>query len=131
ARLIRAAREINDGKPQWVIERVAEAAADTRPVIACLGLAYKPDVDDLRESPSIQVVAGLIEHNLGEVLVVEPFIDTLPAPLQGARLADASAAVQQADIVVLLTGHAAFRNLRLSDLDGKIVIDACGLLKTA
>lgn len=132
ARLIRAAREINDAKPGWVVERIAKKAERlSQPVIACLGLAYKPDVDDLRESPSIEVVRQVVARELGEVLVVEPYIDALPDSLPGAELADFRDAFNRSDIVVFLTGHSAFRNVRLSDLDGKIVIDSCGFLRPA
>ena len=133
ARLIRTARQINDAKPNWVVDRVAERVAErtsgAKPIIACLGLTYKPDVDDLRESPSVDVVREMLARGLGQVLVAEPYVDTLPDCLQGAELADFSDALERADIVVILTGHSAFRNLRLSDLDGKRVIDSCGFLR--
>lgn len=134
ARLIRTAREINDGKPGWVADRVADAASAVQadcPVIACLGLAYKPDVDDLRESPSIEVVRQIAARDLGEVLVVEPFVSTLPDSLPGVVLADFDDALARAHIIVFLTGHSAFRTVRLSDLDGKTVIDSCGFLRPA
>ncbi|MFK7945742.1 MAG: UDP-N-acetyl-D-mannosamine dehydrogenase [Paracoccaceae bacterium] len=133
ARLIRTAREINDGKPAWVVERIAERAGEiggnTPPVIACLGLAYKPDVDDLRESPSLEVVHQLLFRELGQVLVVEPYVNDLPDALKGADLADFRDALDRADIIVFLTAHSAFRNIRLSDLDGKRVVDSCGFLR--
>lgn len=128
AKLIRAARERNDAKPGWVIEQVRKKAASLKePVIACMGLAYKPDVDDLRESPSIEVVKGLI--GAGRVLVSEPYVDSLPTDLDGAELVDFNQAVEAADIIVFLTGHGVFRNLAMSDLDQKIVFDICGLFK--
>lgn len=133
ARLIRSAREINDAKPGWVVDRVADRVAErqssAKPVIACLGLAYKPDVDDLRESPSVAVVHEILARGLGQVLVAEPYVDALPEGLDGAELADFSDALERADIVVVLTGHSAFRNLRLSELDGKRVIDSCGFFR--
>lgn len=128
ARLIRTAREVNDAKPHWVVDKVrAKAATLKAPVIACLGLAYKPDVDDLRESPSIEVVKALI--GAGRIMVAEPYVEALPPSLEGAELVDFSAAIDAADIVVVLTGHDLFRNLDLGELDQKIVFDACGLFK--
>ncbi|MEM1297698.1 MAG: UDP-N-acetyl-D-mannosamine dehydrogenase [Pseudomonadota bacterium] len=135
ARLIRTARQINDGKPGWVVDRVAEAVqtvgpeSGPKPIIACLGLAYKPDVDDLRESPSVEVVSEILARGLGQVLVVEPYVSELPESLAGARLADFAVTLEQASVVVFLTGHSAFRNIRLSDLDGKQVVDSCGFLR--
>ena len=130
ARLIRTAREINDAKPGWVVDRVAAAALGREaPVIACLGLAYKADVDDLRESPAITVTRGLIERKIGRILVAEPHIRALPSGLPGAELVDLDEAIRAADILVFLTGHAIFRDIRLRDLDGKSVIDACGAVR--
>ena len=133
ARLIRTARQINDAKPHWVADRVAERVAErssgAKPTIACLGLAYKPDVDDLRESPSVEVVREILGRGLGNVLVAEPYVDALPPGLEAATLADFSDALERADIIVILTGHSAFRNMRISDLDGKRVIDSCGFLR--
>lgn len=132
ARLIHMARDVNDAKPVWVVDRIAEKAARLQaPVIACLGLAYKPDVDDLRESPSIEVVRDAIARGIGEVLVVEPFVSSLPGGLDGAKLADFEDAIGRADIVVVLTGHSAFRSIRISDLDGKALIDTCGLFRVS
>ncbi|MEL7445732.1 MAG: UDP-N-acetyl-D-mannosamine dehydrogenase [Pseudomonadota bacterium] len=131
SRLIRTARHVNDAKPDWVVERITETAARFKaPVIACLGLAYKPDVDDLRESPSIKVVRETVALGLGEVLVVEPYVSTLPYELGGAEHADFADAIRRADIVVVLTAHSAFRSVRISDLDGKALIDTCGLFRT-
>ncbi|MEM9060191.1 MAG: UDP-N-acetyl-D-mannosamine dehydrogenase [Pseudomonadota bacterium] len=130
ARLIRMAREVNDAKPVWVVDRIAEKAARFKsPVIACLGLAYKPDVDDLRESPSVDVVRETVARGIGEVLVVEPYVSELPSELDGAEHADFADAVRRADIIVVLTGHSAFRSVRISDLDGKALIDSCGLFR--
>ncbi|MEM7210496.1 MAG: UDP-N-acetyl-D-mannosamine dehydrogenase [Pseudomonadota bacterium] len=130
AQLIHRARDVNDGKPSWVVDRIAEKAERFKqPVIACLGLAYKPDVDDLRESPSIDVVREAVARNIGEVLAVEPYVSELPPELDGAQHADFEDAIRRADIVVVLTGHSAFRNVRVSDLDGKALIDTCGLFR--
>ncbi len=118
ARLIRAAREINDDKPQRVIERIKAALADALAAqpqrrlaelkVACLGLAFKADIDDLRESPALVIAAGLA--GLGcEVLAVEPHISTLPVVLQQphVRLTALDEALT-ADVVCVLVKHRVF-----------------------
>jgi UDP-N-acetyl-D-mannosaminuronic acid dehydrogenase len=82
ARPIRLARDINDGQPERVVQQVIAAAAPfERPVIACLGLTYKPDIDDLRESPALEITVRLAGLGLGSILVVEPHLAELPADL--------------------------------------------------
>lgn len=130
AKIIRTAREVNDAKPAWVVDQIEKIArGHKQPVIACLGLAYKPDVDDLRESPSIEVVHKMQERRLGQIVVCEPFVEALPESiaafgLKNEKLDDAVAA---ADIVVFLTAHDQFRQISPSSLSGKTVFDACGL----
>lgn len=128
ARLIRTAREVNDHKPTWVIEKIkAQAARFDRPIIACLGLAFKPDVDDLRESPAVEIVAHLAETGVGRVLAVEPHVRDLPEILQGkTELASAEDAVQRADIIVPLVNHKAFAQLNRGLLADKCMIDTRG-----
>lgn len=135
ARIIRAAREINDGKPQWVIDQVKAAAFDVQqetgrtPVVAALGLAFKPNIDDLRESPALNIAASLADQFSGsEVLAVEPHVDEMPARLQGrdnVRLVSADEALDAADIVLLLVDHDAFADLG-ARVAGKRVIDTRG-----
>lgn len=122
-RLIRTAREVNEGKPAWVVEKIRAAAAGLeRPRIACLGLAYKPDIDDLRESPAVTVVRALAAADFAVLRVVEP---NLRAHAEFA-LVELDDAVRDADIVVFLVGHREFRELAARDLEGRIVVDACG-----
>lgn len=132
ARLIRTAREVNDSKPEHVVEQVVERAGRLKePVIACLGLAYKPDVDDLRESPALQIVERLAASSPGQLLAVEPYIEALPDDLkkQGVLGASLEEALQKADIVVALVPHRPFRSIPAARIQGKMVVDACGLLR--
>lgn len=128
ARLIRTAREVNDSKPAHVIGRI-KALADRfkNPVIACLGLAFKANIDDLRNSPAMTIVEHLAREGIGEVLAVEPHVDALPRELAGVALVDADEAIQRADIVVLLVDHDAFREIDRDRLLDKAVIDTRGL----
>jgi UDP-N-acetyl-D-mannosaminuronic acid dehydrogenase len=130
ARLIRAAREVNDSKPHFVLGKIRAAAERFKsPVIACLGLAFKADIDDLRESPALEIVKDLAATFQGELLVVEPYIDTLPSGLAGldnVKLVAVEKALETADIVVLLVNHKPFAQVDRSLLAGKIIIDTRG-----
>jgi UDP-N-acetyl-D-mannosaminuronic acid dehydrogenase len=130
ARLIRTAREVNDRKPTWVIDQVVQATAETEnPTIAALGLAFKPDIDDLRESPALSITLRLPEAVRGAtVLAVEPNIEELPPALAdaGIELASVEDAIARADIALLLVDHQEFKSLDRARLDGKTVIDTRG-----
>ena len=124
AKLIRAAREVNDRKPHWVIEHVAECARKVvKPVIACLGLSFKADVDDLRESPAVEIVREIQARNVGELLVVEPHLLSHP-DFELVRLDEA---VARANIVLVLVDHKQFKRLRRDALNEKILLDTRGL----
>lgn len=136
ARLIRTAREVNDSKPEWVLGKVDQAlgaylaanpgktASDV--TIACFGLAFKADIDDLRESPALAIAAQLLQRHPGKVIMVEPNIDNdLPSKLAGATLASTEEALVQADIGVLLVDHQQFKSLQLPEHLG--VVDTRGL----
>jgi UDP-N-acetyl-D-mannosaminuronic acid dehydrogenase len=126
ANMIRTARETNEAKPDWIVERVARKAARFKnPRIACLGLAYKPDVDDLRESPSVKIAQGLIDRNIGEVWAVEPFIDEHDS----IPLREIQEGVEEADIVILLVGHRQFKRMPRKWLTEKVIFDVCGLFR--
>ncbi|MDN7456414.1 UDP-N-acetyl-D-mannosamine dehydrogenase [Burkholderia cenocepacia] len=130
ARLIRTARHVNDDKPHFVVERVRHAASRFRePVIACLGLAFKADIDDLRESPAMKIVETLAEQCDATLLVVEPNVDALPASLDAkARQCDLHTALAEADVIVILVDHAPFRRMDPVRLQTKVVIDTRGVL---
>ena len=124
ARLMETAREVNNSKPHWVVDKVKAAAGKLRePVIACFGAAYKPDIDDLRESPAVEIIQELQRADVGRVIVVEPNIEELG----DSELVDMNQALEQADVLVFLVGHSPFMELSGSQLAEKIVIDACGV----
>jgi UDP-N-acetyl-D-mannosaminuronic acid dehydrogenase len=130
--LIRAARDVNDAKPHHVAEQVALKSERFRdPTVACLGLAYKANVDDLRESPAVDIVAAIARRRPElDVRVAEPLVKRLPAELDelpNVRLEAACDAIAAADIVVLLVDHDHFRSLSRSRLAGKVVYDTRGL----
>ena len=125
ARLVKTAREVNDGKPHYVVNRIVEKTQRLKePVVACLGLSYKPDIDDLRESPALEVVQHLTSKVEGEVLVVEPNISSLPEDLDGeVTLVELDEALHKADIIVALVAHREFRALNHSALKDRILLD--------
>ncbi|GJD47479.1 UDP-N-acetyl-D-mannosamine dehydrogenase [Methylobacterium crusticola] len=133
--LIRAAREVNDNKPHFLADRIATIASRFRePTIALLGLAYKPNVDDLRESPALHIANALAERQAGRLMIVEPHIRELPASLRGRNdvvLSSLGEAVASADIVGILVAHDRFRGLNAGTVASKIVVDAAGLLANA
>lgn len=130
ARIIRTAREINDAKPHYVIEQVKNAADQfKRPVIACLGLAFKPDIDDLRESPALDITERLASMDVGRVLAVEPNIKQLPEKLAdaGIELVNLDNALAQANVLVVLVDHQPFKAMTMTDVATKVVVDTRGL----
>lgn len=132
AKLIRAAREVNDGKPGFVIDQIKLAADQFKaPVIACLGISFKADIDDLRESPALDITETLAGINIGEILVVEPNIKVLPEKLKqlDVKLVTMSEAMKAANTIVILVDHKEFKNVNKSDFNTKAVIDTRGLLE--
>jgi UDP-N-acetyl-D-mannosaminuronic acid dehydrogenase len=132
ATLIRTAREINDGKPGHVVSQVVDRAKRmVEPTIAAIGLAFKANVDDLRESPAVQIVGELADALPDvSVLTVEPYVTELPKVLaarNNVQLVGLAAALEVADIVVVLVGHTAFSAVKRSALQGKVVFDTIGL----
>jgi UDP-N-acetyl-D-mannosaminuronic acid dehydrogenase len=127
ARLIKMAREVNDSKIDFVVAKVKEAAKKFKnPKIACLGLSYKPDIDDLRESPAVVVVEKLLAEKVGDILVVEPYIKTLPKSFlqwKKSNLVNLEIALKKADILVVLVNHKTFNGINFSLLKGKKVIN--------
>jgi UDP-N-acetyl-D-mannosaminuronic acid dehydrogenase len=128
--LMQAAREINNARPHTVVgDIVALLEPGKRQTVACLGLSFKPNIDDVRESPAVEVVKLLADVPNIKVIAAEPHIEALPAELQGKGIifTDALSAIDKADIVVLLVDH---RQLGLIDpraLEDKKLVDTRGL----
>ena len=131
ARLIRTAREVNDSKPRHVAQQIiAKCDRFRSPTVACLGLTFKANVDDVRESPAVEVVE-LLAAALPDVdvLVGDPYVDALPPHLgryPNVKLVRATDAVDAADIVTLLVEHDQFKAMSRSLLSGKVVYDTRG-----
>ena len=131
AKVIAMAREVNDGKPLWVIDQVKQAADEfKKPVIACLGLAFKADIDDLRESPALDITTQLANENVGQVIAVEPNISSLPENLvkAGVEFMDLERALEVANVVVVLVDHKQFKAADKLAFSKKVVIDTRGVL---
>nr|WP_321272632.1 UDP-N-acetyl-D-mannosamine dehydrogenase [Alcaligenes faecalis] len=138
ARIIRMAREVNDYKPHWVVEKVKAAIADSLVAeseknvkdvrVACLGLAFKPDIDDLRESPAVAITKDIIKLGC-EVLVVEPHIDQLPKNIssENVSLVTVDQALEIADVVCVLVKHTLFVSTLKDRSEFKVLVDAVGI----
>jgi len=131
AKLIKEARLINDAKPYYVINKIV-AVADQfkRPVIACLGLAFKADIDDLRESPALHIVEELASKHIGKILVVEPNISELPNNLQqlGCELMSLDNALKISNTIAVLVDHKEFKGMDKTALNMKAVVDTRGII---
>ncbi|WP_158120201.1 UDP-N-acetyl-D-mannosamine dehydrogenase [Vibrio metoecus] len=123
AQIIHTARKVNDRKPDWVINKVKLAITDflqanpektARDItIACYGLAFKPDIDDLRESPAMAITQKIAEMHVGRVIAVEPNIEDCPEQLHYVELLDFESATKVSDIQVLLVDHREFKTSRM------------------
>jgi UDP-N-acetyl-D-mannosaminuronic acid dehydrogenase len=138
ARLIRIAREVNESKPEWVMNKFKLAVAShlmANPsrtakdvTVACYGLAFKPDIDDLRESPALAITRKIAETHPGQVWAVEPNVEVLPACLANTvTLKSVDQAITQADIQILLVDHKQFKATRPSQTPQGQVIDTRGI----
>jgi UDP-N-acetyl-D-mannosaminuronic acid dehydrogenase len=137
ARLVRVAREVNDAKPHWVISKVKEAVGaflldnpdrTARDVtIACLGLTFKPNIDDLRESPAVEIAEELARTLESRLLFVEPNVEELPKGLAGRKKVDLATAVETADVLLLLVAHNEFKKLGTMVRPGQTLFKATAL----
>lgn len=127
ARLIRTAREVNDAKPQWVIDKVRTKAARFKdPVIGCLGITFKANIDDLRESPSLDIVKTLLNADIGTVMVCDPNVASCKAPFP---LHDLKDVLKKSDILLLLVDHHEFKEIDFEIIKDKVVIDTKGVFR--
>ncbi|EST57070.1 UDP-N-acetyl-D-mannosamine dehydrogenase [Proteus hauseri] len=137
SRLIHTARLVNDGKPVWVIDQVKAAVADcltetgkraNEIKIACFGLAFKPNIDDLRESPAMNITKQVADWHSGITLAVEPNIHELPTKLKGiTELVSTEQALKDADIVLMLVDHQQFKAIPGSKVTQKWIVDTKGV----
>ncbi|WP_037035450.1 MULTISPECIES: UDP-N-acetyl-D-mannosamine dehydrogenase [unclassified Rahnella] len=137
ARIIRTAREVNDSKPHWVVERVKAALADCLTTtgkraadikIACFGLAFKPNIDDLRESPAVEVTHLIADWHSGETWAVEPNVHQLPASLADkVTLHPLDRALAEADLLVMLVDHKPFKAIPADQVRQSWIVDTKGV----
>ena len=126
AKLIKTARQVNMHKSEWAIEKIKNAALKfelqngRKPKVACMGLAFKPDIDDLRESPALNIARRLIADGV-DVIAVEPNINAH----KDFEIVDYKKAIEISDIIVFLVGHKDFKGLKIE----KEVLDFCGVFK--
>lgn len=124
AKIIRAGREVNDAKTDWVVQHVKQRAKRfKKPVIGLMGLAYKNDIDDLRSSPAVTIAKELKKAHVGKLLVCEPNI----ASYKGFELVDLDYLMKESDILVVLTNHREFYKVDRLLLKEKVLIDTRGM----
>jgi len=134
AQLIHTARRVNDAKPEWVINKVKIAVADflqANPdktakdvIIACYGLAFKPDIDDLRESPALKITTDIAKFHTGKVVAVEPNIDCIPSNIVRLELVALESSFTASDVQVLLVDHKEFKSIKV---DSRFIVDTKGI----
>ena len=127
SKLIQAARYVNNEKTNWVISKLKgtiiklKSSREDEPIIGCLGLSFKPNIDDLRESPALLITTELIKLGF-RVLICEPNIKSHPS----LALSKLDEVIEKAEVLIFLVAHDCFKDL---DLKGKKVIDVCGISK--
>ena len=133
AKIIKLARLVNDQKPNFVLQKVQQAVLNTskdisKISIACLGLSFKPDIDDLRESPALEITKKIVNMGFEKQYIVEPNIEGLPAELKtkSSELVELQKAIVLSDILLLLVDHTSFKKMNLGLLSGKQIVDTRG-----
>ncbi|MDO5691396.1 MAG: UDP-N-acetyl-D-mannosamine dehydrogenase [Pseudomonadota bacterium] len=135
SQIIRTARKVNDEKPQWIIKKIyseiKKIESKGRPLneinIAILGITFKPNIDDLRESPALEISRVLIKNLNLKIAIIEPNIKQLPDDLSNARLLNLEEGLSQADIIAVLVKHDQFENLSQLIKPHQKYIDAVGI----
>ena len=133
SRLIKTAREVNDGKPHWVLSKVEERVEklENPGPIAIFGLSFKPDIDDMRESPAMSIARAMAqEWRQLKILIVEPNIEEVPRALKefpNVELATLEQALDEAKLIALLVAHKEFQEIGVSLSVDPRVVDACGI----
>jgi UDP-N-acetyl-D-mannosaminuronic acid dehydrogenase len=138
AKIINTARQVNDGKPEWVIEKFKSFLNDfinKNPLkiakeiaVACFGIVFKPDIDDIRESPSLNIVNNLAQVHDGPLYIIEPNIIKLPISLEErTELISIEDAMVKGDILIFLVAHKEFKKIDFNVLDKTYVMDICGI----
>lgn len=135
ARLIRTAREVNDYKPHWVVDKIRAAIStwktlsagtvSAEPVIGCLGLAFKANIDDLRESPALEITREVIANNFGRVMACEP---NLGKSYEELTLYELDDVLSTADILVILVDHDEFKSIERGSISQKLIVDTRGII---
>lgn len=125
AKLIRTAREVNDSKPEWILNKV-KAYSDKfkKPIIGCLGLSFKGDVDDLRESPALEIVRSIQKEGIADILVCEPNLEKNDE----FELHGLDHVIKMSDIILVLVDHKEFKVLTAKELKEKLLIDTRGII---
>jgi UDP-N-acetyl-D-mannosaminuronic acid dehydrogenase len=130
ARIIRTAREVNDGKTDHVVAKASDLIDDFADEdIACLGLAFKANIDDFRESPAVKVAARLARRYGRRIKLVEPYAQELPMEFAGtgAELIDLDTALEQCGVFVILVDHDMFKSVPVDERADKAVYDTRGI----
>ena len=135
SKLIHTARLVNDSKPKYVIQKVSEVAQSmdidkSSLIIGCLGLSFKADIDDLRESPALEIVSELSVMGFNKLLIVEPNIQKLPNKIKSeyVELVNLESGLSNSHIILILVDHNSFKKIDITSLRGKMIIDTRGML---